>query len=155
VAGLIVSLASGAAGWLGLMSLPPFAGLDPVLQLTGAGTLSGIIFIFWIIFVQNYLYSRFLKKWLRQLDNLTPLPNQTRRDSWASIRDLLYVNLKNSNGHYSLTQVSNEYAVVKEIHDRGSQEIREALKELSGIVADDDAGPIPYWANAEAAFDSR
>jgi hypothetical protein len=155
VAGLIVSLASGAAGWLGLMSLPPFAGLDPVLQLTGAGTLSGIIFIFWIIFVQNYLYSRFLKKWLRQLDNLTPLPNQTRRDSWASIRDLLYVNLKNSNGRYSLTQVSNEYAMVKEIQDRGSQEIREALKELSGIVADDDAGPIPYWANAEAAFDSR
>jgi EH domain-containing protein 1 len=67
---------------------------------------------------------------MRQLDNLTPLPNQTRRDSWASIRDLLYVNLKNSNGRYSLSQVVGEHATVKQIHDRGSREIREALKEL-------------------------
>ena len=157
--GLAISLVGGAAGWIGLMGLPPFAGLAQELQIAGAGLLSTLFLIFWLALVHKYLYSRFLKKWLRQLDNLTPLPNQTRRDNWASIRDLLYVNLKNSNGRYSLSQVLAEYATVKQIHDRGSREIREALKELSGISMDDDAlagkgaGPIPYWANAEASLD--
>ncbi len=159
--GLAASLIGGAAGWLGLMGLPPFAGLDPVLQATGAGMLSTIMLIFWLALVQKFLYSRFLKQWLRQLDRLTPLPNQTRRDSWASIRDLLYVNLKNSNGQYSLSQVLSEYSTVKQIHDRGSREIREALKELAGIAPDDDTwagkgtGPVPDWANAEATLDDR
>jgi EH domain-containing protein 1 len=95
------------------------------------------------------------------LDSLTPLPNQTRRDSWASIRDLLYVNLKNSNGQYSLSQVLGEHATVKQIYDKGSREIREALKELAGITMDNDVwagegrGPVPYWANTEATLDSR
>jgi GTPase SAR1 family protein len=157
--GLATALVCGAAGWIGLMGLPPFAGLAPDLQIVGAGLLSTIILIFWLALIQKYLYSRFLKKWLRQLDNLTPLPNQTRRDSWASIRDLLYVNLKNSNGRYSLSQVLGEHTTVKQIHDRGSREIREALKELAGISMDDDAwagkgvGPVPYWANAEASLD--
>jgi GTPase SAR1 family protein len=157
--GLATALVCGAAGWIGLMGLPPFAGLAPDLQIAGAGLLSTIILIFWLALIQKYLYSRFLKKWLRQLDNLTPLPNQTRRDSWASIRDLLYVNLKNSNGRYSLSQVLGEHTTVKQIHDRGSREIREALKELAGISMDDDAwagkgvGPVPYWANAEASLD--
>ena len=143
------------------MGLPPFAGLDPTLQLTGAGILSALFLLVWLSVLNKYLYSRFLKKWLRQLDALTPLPNQTRRDSWASIRDLLYVNLKNSNGLFSLSQVSGEYATVKQIHDRGSREIREALKELTGLTPDDDAcsgegaGPVPYWANADAVLDGR
>ena len=159
--GLAVSLVGGVAGGLGLMALPPFAGLDPVLQFTGAGSLSAVILIFWLALAQKYLYSRFLKKWLRQLDSLTPLPNQTRRDSWASIRDLLYVNLKNSNGRFSLSQVLGEHATVKQIHDRGSREIREALKELAGIDMDDNAwaekggGPVPYWATADASPGNR
>jgi hypothetical protein len=159
--GLGLSLVGGAAGWLGLMGLPPFAGLDPTLQISGAGMLSAILLIFWLILMQKYLYSRFLKKWLRQLDQLTPLPNQTRRDSWAAIRDLLFVNLKNTSGRYSLAQVLGEHATVREIHDRGSREIREALKELVGISSDDNAwsgegtGAVPYWANADPAFDGR
>jgi EH domain-containing protein 1 len=159
--GLAVSLVGGAAGWLGLMTLPPFAGLDPVLQLTGAGFLSTILFILWLALVQKYFYGRFLKKWLRQLDRLTPLQNQTRRDCWASIRDLLYVNLKNSSGRYSLSQVLGEHAMVKQIHQKGSREIREALKELAGINSDqpfseDKAEPVvPYWSEAETALEEK
>ena len=98
---------------------------------------------------------------MRNLDGLTPLPNQTRRDSWASIRDLLYVNLKNSNGRYSLAQVMGEHAAVKQIYDRGSKEIREALKELAGLAPDDDAwfgesaSPTPYWANANGPANEK
>jgi EH domain-containing protein 1 len=158
-AGLAASLVSGAAGWLALMTLPPFAGLAPMLHLAGWGVLCAIILTCWLTLVQKYFYSRFLKKWLRQLDGLTPLPNQTRRDTWASIRDLLYVNLKNNNGHYSLSRVISEYSTVKEIHEKGSREIREALKELAGIDPNDDSktegktGPVPYWADPEEAMD--
>ena len=133
----------------------------PLMQIMLLLSLSTIILIIWLTLVQNFLYSRFLKKWLRQLDKLTPLLNQTRRDSWAAIRDLLYVNLKESNGLYSLSQVLGEHATVKQIHDRGSKEIREALKELSGLAPDDDAwfgegpGPVPYWANTDGKTDEK
>lgn len=159
--GLAMSLIGGVAGWLGLMTLPPVAGLDPTLQLTGAGLLVGALFLLWLSVVQRYFYSRFLNKWLSKLDALTPLPNQTRRDSWAAVRDLLHTQLKENSGRYSLTQVIGEHAMVKEIHDRGSREIREALKELTGMASDDDtwsgggSGPVPYWAHADAVLDSR
>lgn len=154
--GLAASLVGGAAAWLGLMTFTPLAGFDPVLQLSGAGILSAVLFILWLTVVQKYFYGRFLKKWLRQLDHLTPLPNQTRRDSWAAIRDLLYVNLKKTEGSFSLSQVLGEYAVVKEIHETGSREIREALKELAGIDSNnnwskDISKPVvPYWSVPES-----
>ena len=72
--GLAASLVCGTAGWIGLMGLPPVAGLAPDLQIAGAGLLCTIILIFWLALIQKYLYSRFLKKWLRQIDKLTPLP---------------------------------------------------------------------------------
>ncbi len=153
--GLAASVICGAAGWLGIMTFTPLAGFDPVLQLSGAGILSAIIFIFWLSLVQKYSYGRFLKRWLGQLDQLTALPNQTRRDSWASIRDFLYTYLEKTGGHYSLSQVLDDHAIVKEIHEKGSKEIREALKELSGIDSDDGwlgemAEPVvPYWSEAE------
>ena len=147
--GLALSLIGGAAGWAGLMTVPLFAGLDPVLHACGAGLLATIVLIFWFTVLQKYLSARFLKKWLRQLDQLTPLSNQTRRDSWAAIRDLLYVNLKNRQGNYSLSRVMSEFSMVKEIHDKGSREIREALKELNGIAwdAENGASTIPFWAD--------
>ncbi|PIE67068.1 MAG: Dynamin family protein [Deltaproteobacteria bacterium] len=133
--GLLTSTIGAAAGWLGLMTRPTLSDMDPVLQMTGAGIIGVLLLILWLTVLNKYLYSRFLKKWLRRLDGLTPLPTQTRRDSWASVRDLLYVNLKNSQGHFSLSQVTAEYATVSQIHERGSREIREALKELAGPPA--------------------
>lgn len=159
--GLTVSAVIGSAGWLGLMTLPPFAGLMPPLQLAGAAGLSTILFLLWLALIQKVRYGRFLKRWLRQLDHLTPLPNQTRRDSWAAVRDLLQRNLKDSGGRFSLSQVSNEYATVRQIHEKGSREIREALKELSGLDLEEDlqtqdgTPSIPYWADTQAALDDR
>ena len=159
--GLAAALIGGATGWLGLISFTPLGGLDPVSQMIGAGILSAVLLIVWIMVVHKYRYSRFLKKWLQQLDNLTPLPNQTRRDSWATIRDLVYVNLKNSNGQFSYSQVMREYATVYQIHEKGSLEIREALKELSGTAFDDeawtkdDSGPVPYWAGDKPLVDGN
>ncbi len=159
LAGLLTSVLGGIAGWLGIMTFTPVGGLDPTLQLVGVGALSLIILIIWTTFIHKYLYSPFVKRWLTKLDKLTPLPTQTRRDSWATIRDLVHANIESSSGQVSLGQLSTEYAVVKEIHEKGSREIREALKDLANLTMDDDMskaddhGPIPYWANTEAAFD--
>jgi hypothetical protein len=157
--GLAASLVGGAGGWLALMYFTPLGGLDPVSQLTGAGIVGLLLLVLWILVVQKHLYGRFLKRWLRQLDELTPLPNQTRRDSWAAIRDLVYVNLKNSNGQFSLAQVTNEYSTVYNIQERGSLEIREALKEIAGTNMEDEpwpqngSGQVPYWAEPQAEME--
>lgn len=136
--GLGLSLVAGGAAWVGAMFLPPLSGLDPSILLGGTGAIAVLFFFFWQIVVRSYLYKRFRKKWLRNLDGLTSLSNQTRRDSWASVRDLVYRNLKDNPGRYSLREISHEYATVWDVYDKGSVDIREALRELSALSSDDE-----------------
>ena len=86
-----------------------------------------------------------------QLDRLTPLRNQTRRDSWQSVRDLVYVTLKRTEGRISLKQVKAEYQAVNRIYQEGSKDIREALNELSSLGADE----APPWTGAKGNDASR
>lgn len=136
--GLILSVLGGGGAWFGVMGFTPFGGMDMNLQLIGSGGVSILLLVLWIFLIQKYLYSRFLKKWLRNMDDLTPLPNQTRRDSWAAIRDLVYVNLKKTNGRYALRAVKAEFDSIYQVYEKGSKEIREALKELSTLSDEDE-----------------
>ena len=70
------------------------------------------------------------------LDNLTPLENQTRKDCWAAIRDLVQNNLIKRNGKFSYRQLRQEYVAILKVYKQGSKEIREALKELAGLELD-------------------
>ncbi|MDL2329681.1 dynamin family protein [Desulfosarcina sp. OttesenSCG-928-A07] len=141
------SLVIGAAVWMALFILTPYAGFPFLIQGGSVGLLIAILFIIWMTVIQKYMDDRFMKKCLSQLDLLTPLPNQTRKDSWASIHDLLQSTLTRNKGNYNLSQVMAEYAAVKEIQEQGSREIREALKELNAISLDGSA-PLscPFWA---------
>ncbi len=136
--GLALSVLSAGGTWLGIMGITPFQGMDTGVQLGTSGGLSVLFLLLWLTLIQKYLYRRFLKKWLRNLDGLTPLANQTRRDSWAAIRDLVYVNLKKTKGRYSLRQVKSEYDSIYQVYEKGSKEIREALKELSTLSVEDE-----------------
>ncbi len=136
--GLALSVLSAGGAWLGIMGITPFQGMDTGVQLGTSGGLSVLFLLLWLTLIQKYLYRRFLKKWLRNLDGLTPLANQTRRDSWAAIRDLVYVNLKKTKGRYSLRQVKSEYDSIYQVYEKGSKEIREALKELSTLSVEDE-----------------
>jgi hypothetical protein len=148
--GLVVGvLAGGAAGaglaGAGLMAPEPYS-LGAVAG--GAGLL---VFALWVGTVGRWLRGRFHRDQLKNLDRLTPLRNQTRRDSWQSVRDLVYMTLKRTEGRIALKQVKAEYQSVHRIYLEGAKDIREALNELSGLRADE----TPSWAEPGADTSSR
>ena len=99
----------------------------------------------------RWLRGRFHRDQMRHLDRLTPLRNQTRRDSWQSIRDLVYLTLKRTAGKIARKEVKAEYEAVYRIYTEGSRDIREALNELATL----EAGEPPAWAREEAAASPR
>ena len=138
--GLVIGLLAGAltvAGLLGAGLIVP----EPYIlgAIGGGGGL--LLFVLWVTTIGRWLRKRFHRDQLRRLDRLTPLRNQTRRDSWQSVRDLVYVTLKRTEGRISLKQVKSEYQAVHRIYQEGAKDIREALNELSSLGADE----IPSW----------
>ena len=116
-----------------------------------AGGASLLGFALWVSTVGRWLRRRFHRDQLKNLDHLTPLRNQTRRDSWQSVRDLVYMTLKRTEGRVALKQVKTEYQAVHRIYLEGAKDIREALNELSGLRA----GEAPSWAEAKSDEGSR
>jgi EH domain-containing protein 1 len=134
--GLLIALIAAGGTFLGTMLAGPFAGLAPIIQMSIGGALGGLILILWLIFFRSFFYRRFHRNQIDHLDNLTPLENQTRRDCWAAIRDLVQNNLIKRNGKFSYRQLKQEYTAILKVYKQGSKEIREALKELAGLELD-------------------
>jgi tRNA-dihydrouridine synthase len=91
--------------------------------------------------VLRYFASSFHRNCLKDLEKLTPLENQTRRDTWQAVYNLVYVYLKKTLGRFSLREVKQEFAAVRRVCDKGAREIREALNELSTISEKDEQEP--------------
>lgn len=136
--GLGISLVVGAAIFVMTLLAPPLAGADIMIK-AGCGA-AGVLLVLglWVITFRRFLFKRFHKKTLKSLDHLTALKNQTRRDTWESIRNLVYSHLKNTRGKYSLREVRYEYSSVWKVYEKGSKEIREALRELSDLSPDEE-----------------
>jgi EH domain-containing protein 1 len=134
--GLLITLIAAGGTFLGTMVAGPFAGMDPIIQMSIGGASGGLILILWLIFFRSFFYGRFHRNQMDHLDNLTPLENQTRRDCWAAIRDLVQNNLIKRNGKFSYRQLRQEYTAILKVYKQGSKEIREALKELAGLELD-------------------
>ncbi len=146
VAGVLVSGATAAGLVVAGLMVP-----EPHLLGAVAGGAGILGFAFWVSTVGRWLRRRFHRDQLKNLDRLTPLRNQTRRDSWQSVRDLVYMTLKRTEGRIALKQVKAEYQAVHRIYMEGAKDIREALNELSGLRADE----APSWAGTKAEEDSR
>ncbi len=136
--GMALSVVAGAAVFLTALIAPPFNGMDIMLQSGAAAGALSIMLLIWAFFLSPMQYRRFLKKTLKNLDYLTPLGNQTRRDSWEAVRNLVHAHLRNSNGKYSLREARREYLEIRKIHQKGSKEIREALRELASLSPDEE-----------------
>ena len=131
--GIVISLISAGGALFGLMSTP-VVGMDPyVLGGVGAG-IFGAVFFAWMTVLKKYFNSRFLKKTLKNLNDLTNLNTQTRRDTWERIKSLVSDYLTRKNGYYSLKEVKKEYADVRLVFERGTHDIREALNELASMA---------------------
>lgn len=136
--GLVISFVVGAVIFVMTLLAPPLSGADMMIN-AGCGA-AGLLLVLglWTITFRRFLFKRFHKNTLRNLDHLTALKNQTRRDSWESIRNLVYSHLKNTHGKYSLREVRYEYSSVWKVYEKGSKEIREALRELSDLSPDEE-----------------
>jgi len=132
--GLLCSLLGSAAavGLLvyagGLMSAT-----DSSLLVSGVAGLTAAFFLLWMILVLKFLTARFHRKQLKELDNLTSLDNQTRKDSWQAVKDLTLQFLEKKKNKYSLRELKNDYRAVRGVFEKGGREIRKALKELAAI----------------------
>ncbi len=136
VAGFLFSVLCGMGAFFGMTATHAFAGIDSNLLLGAGGVVMLTVFFFWMTTVVKHFASRFHRDRLKDLDRLTPIENQRRRDSWESIRGLAYKYLERTLGQFSFRDVKKQHAAVVRVCEKGSHEIREALNELASIRDD-------------------
>jgi EH domain-containing protein 1 len=136
--GALASIAGGALIFIMMVLAPQLAGMDIMVMTGCAGAAAVIFLVVWTLVFHRLLFRRFFKKTLQNLNHLTELRNQTRRDSWDSIRNLVFSYLKATRGKYALREVRNEYSQIWKAYEKGSKDIREALRELADVSPDEE-----------------
>ena len=133
VMGIVAGGLISAGTMLGLMFAGIMPGLDPAsLALSGGAGTAAFLFLWGLFGVRN-LERRFQAKSQANLDSLTSLDTQTRRDNWEAVKGLVLSYLKKTAGGYSLMEVRGDYDSVKMVQQKGTREIREALEELTTV----------------------
>ncbi|GBC62477.1 dynamin family protein [Desulfonema ishimotonii] len=134
--GFLCSLLGGSLATLGTM----MAGLDDPVILAGAGGVATILLmLIWMTLFQKRLEGAFHQKKLDGLDTLTPLGDQTRKDSWEAIRERVQRHLERDEGRYSLFELRHDLFSVRRAHREAAHDIREALSELAKMTDEDFA----------------
>ncbi len=140
------SLAGGTAVMSLLLNFGLIGWLPPPILLGVGGSISAFFLFIWLTVCSPMLANRFHLKQLENLDDLTSLDNQSRKDSWAAIREIARKYLEKSDGKYSLFYVEDDYATVSRVMNQGSREIREAISEIAAIPpgqeVDNPPGPF-------------
>ena len=149
LSGIVLSVIGSALALLvlGAASILPMA--DPImLYSVGGGACLGL-FLIWMTVLKKYAYRRFKKRRMKNLDSLTPLGSQTRRDSWAAVRALVAAYLDKTSGFFPLGELRREYESVYRTFESGAREIREALNELASLDQDDTA-ELDRWVASQS-----
>ena len=115
----------------------PFLHVHPYILIGGMGFGVVMLYLIWLTTAQKSLESKFFRESLKKLDALTPLENQTRRDVWKGIRNMIKSYMEKTVGNYSPGRVKEDYAMVRQVCKKGSAEIRQALSELSTLKEED------------------
>jgi hypothetical protein len=87
----------------------------------------------WALVVAPAAVAAFHRRVLADVDRLTPLDNQTRRDSWAAVKEQVRTVLTRTGGRLAAAEVRADYGKVRKVCEKGSKEIRSALNELSTV----------------------
>lgn len=147
--GFLISLASSVLLTGGLTISGLTGGLDPTLLLWGAGGLSVVFFLFWISAIMKITESRFHKRSLEKIDELTILQTQTRRDNWIAVRSNVATFLEKSAGNFPLSDAKTDHEIILAVFQKGTKEIREALNELATLRPDEPVteAPGPFLAS--------
>ncbi|MFW5809975.1 MAG: hypothetical protein ACOCWY_00010 [Thermodesulfobacteriota bacterium] len=83
--------------------------------------------------IQGILERKRHQKQLEDLDNLTDLEEQTQKDTWMAIRDIVHKHLRKNEGKYSLFELKRDLNLVRRTHEDATREIREALSDLANL----------------------
>jgi hypothetical protein len=134
--GFLVSLLLGASATFGLMISGILGGMDLRMLMGAGGVAALIVFFLWSTLLMKRRTNRFHSRVLRDLDKLSPLENQSRRDSWQAVKGFVSAYLEKTAGRFSLAAARKAFDAVKLVRDRGATEIREALNELAGLKDD-------------------
>ena len=103
---------------------------DPTTLLSVGGIGAGLIMTLWLAFFQKKLEQKFRTTRLDDLDTLTPVADQTRKDSWSAIRDLVYQHLKNNKGDYTLYELKLDQFDIRQVNEDATRKIREAFERV-------------------------
>jgi EH domain-containing protein 1 len=136
--GFLISLLAGAGATLFASSNPVLSSVEQFYLIGGGGGVALLVFFFWATVVKGVSTRRFNHKCLAEVDSLTTIENQTRRDSWYAIKDYVYGYMRKTSGDFSLRQIRQEYRAAQGVFEKGSKEIREALNELAAIRYDEN-----------------
>ena len=137
---VLLSVLAGAAAALLMLSSPVFADLSPQMVAAGGGGVAALVVLLWAWTIRPGSARRFHRRQLANLNSITPLENQTRRDTWQNIKDMARAYLEKTEGRFPTRRTRQHHAAVQRVFQQGSKEIREALNELSTIRHD---GPAP------------
>jgi flagellar biosynthesis/type III secretory pathway M-ring protein FliF/YscJ len=147
--GFVLSVLGGALAEFGLTRMSGLASVDALMMHASGGLIFVVIFLIWIVYIKKLFYRRFRKRQLKQLDALTPLENQTRRDSWNSIQELVSHYIKKTSGQFPKRELNKEYASVWKVFEKGAKKIREALNELA-TIHHDDVAEVDRWIDRQS-----
>ena len=149
VYGMLLSVVGGALAtlFLGAASILPVA--DPIVLYSAGSGVSLGFFIIWMMVLKKFAFRRFRKRHMKNLDDLTPLKTQTRRDSWAAIRAMVAGYIEKTEGFFPLRELRREYESVYRTSESGAREIREALNELASLDQDDTA-EMDRWVASQS-----
>jgi GTPase SAR1 family protein len=145
----IVAAVFGGAGALLAVIVTDIVPLASPEMMYGVGGGAGLfILLVWMSLFKKYALSRFHRRRLKKVDELTPLGNQTRRDNWDAIREMVQAYLKKTSGRFSLGEVKREFKAVRMVFETGAREIRSSLNELANIRYD-DAAEVDAWISKQ------
>ncbi len=126
---LLSSVAVG--GWLRFLS-----GIEWLQSDWVAGAVALVVLIVFLFAHQWLVISgrqrRYRLATLRELNELTPLTTQRRRDSWAAVQPLVKSYVERSSSE-SIAKLARDIKKVKATQKKGSREARTGLAELSRV----------------------
>jgi hypothetical protein len=140
--GLLPCLLGGVAASFALVATEFVPGGDQTTIIGAGGAVAACGFLLWITVVRKFFVSSYSRKKLSDIDHLTVLDNQKRKDSWQAVKGFAIGYIKKTGGRYSLKETKREFAEVRNICEQGTVEIREALNELAAIRNDDSPDSI-------------
>ncbi len=130
--GALAGLVAGGIAALAISGMHALGGDPNMVAAVGIGTALGIVAL-WIAVVTPALGRALHGRLLKDLDGLTELKSQSRRDSWQSVRELTLNHLQKTGGKVAAGEVKAELAQVRKASDKASREMRQALNELTTV----------------------